>query len=251
MNVLDYRSSFVTYTAAVDGEEKNTCRTQLQAGCTLTDASTNTSVQYHLGKECIGEYMYKDIGIAQVPTSEVAIIISDKESSLQKKFADHTNDVVQSGPVDIRRKGFAGTYAYWTDFHFTLKSVEARPLQNTDEIIDATLAAEALVGRTTLNDTERGWSAILDYPIPYINVHPPGKRFQVDVGPILYPDFTSTAERLVDRLQFAYILYNQLDKAEFALRRATPIGAQQNTETLHYAQVVKVAAQSQLYSLVR
>ena len=101
MNILDYRSCFVTYTSAADEKEMNTCRTQLQASCALIDHNTNTTVQYHLGKECIGEYMYKDIGIAQVPTSEVAIIVSDNESSLQKKFAEHKNDIIQSGPVDL------------------------------------------------------------------------------------------------------------------------------------------------------
>ena len=250
MQILDHRACFVTYTAALEEEEMNTCRTQLMASCTLIDHRTETTVQYHLGKECIGEHMYKDkLGIAQVPTSEVAIIISDNESSLQKKFADHQHDIRQSGPVNSRRQGFAGGYAYWTKFHLTLKSASARAVQTPDEIATATLAGEALVGHTALSDKTQGWSALLEYPIPYINIHPPKKRFQVDVGPILYPDFAASDPLLVDRLRFAYIMYNQLDKAEFALRLPSPIGSEQQAKTLHYSQVVTVSAHSQLYSL--
>ncbi len=40
---------------------------------------------------------------------------------------------------------------------------------------------------------------------------------------MLVPDFTSGAERIIDRLEMAYIAYNQLDRAEFILRRPTPL----------------------------
>ena len=227
----------------------NTCRSQVLASCTLTDIETGTSWEYYLGKECIGEHMYKEIGIAQVPTSEVCVIFGRGESSLQKKFANHEDDVVQSGPTDVPRKGFAGGYAYWTDLQFGLTAVDARPLPGTEDITAATLAGEAIVGRTELSDPERGWKATLGYPVSYINVHPPEGRFQVDVGPVLYPDLASTEEWVVDRLRLAYVMYNQLDEVEFALRAPTAVVEGQEAATLHYAEVVKESAKSELFSL--
>lgn len=257
MNVLDYRRSYVINTAAQDGVEMNTCRSQILASCTLTDDSDQSaerSFTYYLCKECIGEHMYTEIGIAQVPTAEVCTIVGEHESSLQKKFANHDDDVIQSGANDVRRKGFAGGVAYWTDLQFLLKSIGARPLTATEDIIASTLAGETMIGSTTLIDSERGWRARLEYPIPYVNVHPPENRFQVDVGPILHPDFTSTEELLVDRLQFAYVMYNQLDEAEFILRVPTlvdqnPVDQNPSAETLHYAKVAKVAAVSELFAV--
>ena len=249
MEVLDYRSCFAINTSAKDGEEQNTCRTQLLARCVLTDKSSGQSEQFFLGKECIGEYMYQERGIAQVPTSEVCTIFGAQDSSLLKKFANHDNDVIQPGAMTVPRKGFDGSYANWTSLNFVLKEATARPLQNTDEIIAATLAGEPLVGRTTLDDAEGDWQAVLEYPIPYMNVHPPEDCFQVDVGPILYPDFAATAPSLVERLQLAYVMYNQLDAAEFALRVPTQVAEGQSATTLHYAEVIKMAAPSILYSL--
>tara|TARA_Y100000588_G_scaffold281769_1_gene298884 strand:- start:719 stop:1474 length:756 start_codon:yes stop_codon:yes gene_type:complete len=247
--VIDYRSSFAVNTSAKDGEEQNTCRTQLLARCALTHASSGRAEQFFLGKECIGEYMYQARGIAQVPTSEVCIIFSEGDSSLLKKFANHDNDVVQPGEMTVPRKGFDGSYANWTSLNFILKEAAAQPLQTADEIVAATLNGDPLVGRTTLDDKEGGWRAVLEYPIPYMNVHPPQNLFQVDVGPILYPDFTATTPSLVERLQLAYVMYNRLDVAEFALRVPTQVAEGQTATTLHYSEVVEETAPSVLYRL--
>ena len=64
MNVLDYHNSLIITVAAMDGVERNTCRTQVLASCTLTDNKTRKTHEFYLGKECIGEYMYDDAGIA-------------------------------------------------------------------------------------------------------------------------------------------------------------------------------------------
>ena len=249
MEILDYRSSFAINSSARNGEEKNTCRTQLLARCVLSGKDNGQTEQFYLGKECIGEHMYKEIGIAQVPTAEVATIFGRSESSLLKKFANHDNDVVQPGAMTVPRKGFDGSYANWTSLRFILKEATARPLQSADEIIRATLEGAPLVGRTTLDDAEGNWRAVLEYPIPYMNVHPPENRFQVDVGPILYPDFSSAAPSLVQRLQLAYVMYNRLDGVEFALRVPTRVAEEQSATTLHYSEVVKTGAPSALYSL--
>ena len=121
MELLDYRSCFAINSSARDGEEKNTCRTQLLARCAFSRSSDGHTEQYFLGKECIGEYMYQERGIAQVPTSEVCTIFSDADSSLLKKFANHDNDVVQPGEMTVPRKGFDGSYANWTSLNFFLK----------------------------------------------------------------------------------------------------------------------------------
>lgn len=243
--ILDYSRSFAVNTAAQDGVELNTCRTQLLARCCLVDQD-GADREYFLGKECIGEYMYKE-DIAQVPTAEVCIIFSARDSSLLKKFADHETDVVQAGDMTVRRKGFDGTYSYWTSLQFQLKPRSARLLPTAEAVIEATLAGEPLVGRTTL-DTAQDGAVVLEYPIPYMNVHPPENRYQVDVGPVLYPDDRSEAASMVERFQLAYIMYNRPDRAEFALRVPTR-AAGSEAETLHYARVVKTAARHEVFSL--
>lgn len=247
MDLLDFNRSSVINVSARDGEDINTCRTHVLARCVIE--RHDAEEEYFLGKECIGEYMYAERGIAQVPTSEVCIVFGREESSLLKRFANHDHDVIQTGPVDVPRECFDGSVASWTDIRFVLNRSPARRLATAEEIIGATLNGEVLVGRTTLPDADNGGHAVLEYPIHYMNVHPPELRFQVDVGPVLYPDFTSTAESLVECMQLAYVLFNRLDEAEFALRVPTRVAADQEAEVLHYAHVIKAEARSELFSL--
>ena len=249
MQVIDYRSSFTINYSARDGSPKNICRTLILAKCALINEQTGESGEYFLGKACIGEHMYMDIGIAQEPTSEVSVIFNESETSLQKKFVNHEDDVVQSGPWGMKHRGFDGGYAYSTDLQFILTATDARPLATPQEIARSTLAGEPMVGRTTLSDGGLGWSALLEYPIVYVNLQPGHDRFQVDVGPVLYPDLSSTPDMLVDRLRFAYIMYNSFDEAEFAIRVPTSVAEGQPAETLHYSRVIKVAATHQVFSL--
>jgi hypothetical protein len=215
----------------------------------LTNRQTGESFDYFLGKECIGEHMYLDIGIAQVPTSEVAVIFNRDETSLQKRFVSHEDDIVQSGPHGIKRKGFAGGYSNSTDLQFILKETEARPLTSPRQVSESMLAGEPMVGRTTLDGNKSGWRAVLEYPLVYMNVHPSLEKFQIDVGPILYPDLESSAETLIDRLQFAYVLYNTFDEAEFAIRVPTKVAGGHGAETLHYSKVVSAPVTNEIFSL--
>ena len=246
MDVLDYRSSFVINTSAVDGVETNTCRTQILARCVVSNEETGEAGDFFLGKECIGEAMYKDSHVAQIPTSEVSIVFSDGTSALNKKFADHSDDLSQVGDATVKRRGYDGSYAYWTDLSFRLTKTDARRLESRAEIIEATLDCQPMTGRTTLRSEDAAWNAVVEYPIMYMNVHPPAEGIQVDAGPVLLPDFASDAEELVSRLDYAYVMYNQLDRAEFALRRPTRVG---EAETLHYSEIVQVEATNELFSL--
>ena len=243
---LDFTRSFAINTAASDGVERNTCRTQLLARCALPDGDGGER-EYFLGKECIGEYMYQERGIAQEPTAEVCIIFSADDSSLLKKFANHERDVVQAGEMTVARKSFDGSDANWTALSFALRRVGVRPLRTVDDIIEATLGGEPMVGRTTIA-SEDG-AVVLDYPISYVNIHPPDQRFQVDVGPILYPDGASDGAFAVERLQLAYVMYNELDRAEFAIRRPTQVAPASPAETLHYSEVIRRLVRSELFSL--
>ena len=250
MKIHDYRNCFVVNTSASDGVERNTCRTQVLSRCELTNAETGESCESFLGKACIGEHMYLEGGIAQVPTSEVCIIFTAGEYKLVKKFASHEYDLIQVSDPQKKQISFSGKLFYWTDLSFSLPMASARPLMSPEEIIQATLDFEPLVGRTTIWDADHRWRGIIEFPIPYMNVHRPLSRFQVDVGPVLFPDFTSTITPLVSRMELAYVLFQEFDTAEFALRVPTTIDDAGGCETLHYSQMVYSDAQNELFALM-
>ena len=251
MEVLDYHRCFTLHTSAIDGEEINTCRTQILARCDLVNEETGEAGEFFLGKACIGEHMYMEGGITQVPTSEVCVVFSEDRTMLLKRFADHGNDVIQIGRLGEKKRLFDGRYAYGTDLRLDLQWAPARRLENPDEIIQAVLSSEIMVGRTILQDEESHWRTLIEFPVVYMNVHPPARRFQVDVGPVLFPDFRKPAESLIARLELAYVLFNEFDRVELAVRVPTRISEDQEAETLHYSRVVYLSARNELFSLSR
>jgi hypothetical protein len=63
------------------------------------------------------------------------------------------------------------------------------------------------------------------------------------------PDFEAKDDAIIDRLQMAHIAYNRFDRAEFILRRPTPIIDNEGKEVsrvLHYSEVKEVPARTQL-----
>ena len=251
MEVLEYHRCFAVNTAAIDGVETNTCRTQILAKCELLNGASGEAGTFFLGKECIGEFMYQAGGMAQVPTAEVCCIFSEGESSQLKKFANHERDVRQSHRCGEKVQLFDGRYACWTELRLDLKTAPARLLETPDDIIAATLASEAMVGRTALEDEASQWQAVIEFPIVYMNAHPPAKRFQVDVGPVLFPDFSTEAPSPIAMLELAYILFNEFDKVEFAVRAPTRVADDHQAEALHFSRVVRLPARNQLFSLSR
>ena len=249
MRALDFYRCFCLETAAVGGVECNTCRSHLRASCELADTETGEADTFYLCQGCIGEDMYKLGGIAQMPTYEVFSIASETVVKQSKVHANHADDIVQVVSVGSRIETRDGRGATWTAFRLQLNHVEARPLQTAEEIHEATVNGEHLLGRTTLHTGEPRCQAVLEYPIRYMNVHPTRTQFQVDVGPVLLPDLARDAASLMHRLDTAYIMYSTFDRAEFAIRRPTPVAGNASPETMHYSEVIHADVMNELYSL--
>ena len=129
-----------------------------------------------------------------------------------------------------------------------------RVLKTPKEIDAAIWSKVPLVGRTEIRDPKRQERYVLEYPIIIVSSVQETGRFQVDTGPVLVPDFTSEAERVIDRLEMAYIAYNRLDRAEFILRRPTPLPSHSEGKpslTLHFSEVRKYQARNLLLGGVR
>ena len=101
------------------------------------------------------------------------------------------------------------------------------------------MAGLPLVAQTEIWDADQRWRARLEYPVKTMNWHRERSRFQVDTGPLMWPDFGSEAEHWIDRLHMAHVVYNTYDRAEFLIRRPTPVvrDGQVVCHVLHYSEV--------------
>ncbi len=184
----------------------NNVRILLEAVCTITDERAGTSSSYYLIAPCRGESTHGKRGeLVLTPGYEFCGIWGDKESFIIRTHWQSSRDNRQPHrpeSVDIRR--FENT----------------RELTDNRAVFDGTMGSgEPMVSRTTIRDERRGLTAVLEYPVNTMNVKESPVRFQVDTGPLIFPDFTKDVDRAIESFEVAYVVYNRFDEAYFTLRK--------------------------------
>jgi len=218
----------------------NKVRIQLEALIDVIDEASGESERFVLIAPCRTEWVYAEDRLFQIPSTEYRMIYSLK---------DHRgmgSKIMYQGPSSKGEPHFPNFSSVEIDVQtFT----GTRQLKTPTEINSATETNIPLVARTEIRDAKRGRRYVMEYPIRTMNFRPEAGSFQVDTGPLLVPDLNSDEEKPIDRLEMAHVVYNRLDKAEFILRRPTPIAdesAAEVTKVLHYSEVVEHPAETVL-----
>jgi hypothetical protein len=249
-NACDFQRSFMTWDHAPSTEPDphpyarhntpfgNKARVQLEALVDVLDEASGRSERFVLIAPCRTEWVYAAERLFQVPSREYRNIYSATEQRSMGKGITFEDERTRGAPlgeafpslvIDVQR--FA----------------ETRVLETPEAICAATVANAPLVGRTEFADRRRGERYVLEYPIKTMNHRPEAGSFQVDTGPLLVPDEASEQPRAIDRLELAHVAYNRLDRAEFILRRPTPIpdgAGRELCRVLHYTEVREYAART-------
>ena len=83
-----------------------------------------------------------------------------------------------------------------------------------------------------------------------MNYNLPHNRFQVDTGPLVFPDFNLETEHLIDRCKLAHAVYNTFDYAEFVCKQPTPIlsDGQEVASVFHYSDYHQMPATTRFFA---
>lgn len=246
MNVCDFSNSYVAWTVPHNPNDHrqpghvpwgNSARIQLDARCEWVNERTGEKDEFFLITPCRTEWMYRSDTLFQTPNREYCAVWSRTEFM---GVGGGATDAGEAKTVHTIQNTF-------TEFRVALKTFpQTRVLENDEQIIQATLKDLPLVGRTEIWDEARQRRAMIEYPIKTMNIHPERKRFQVDTGPLLFPDLISAAERAMECFSVAFVCYNTFDAAEFILRQPTPIrdGDKEICSVIHYSDVRRVPAKN-------
>src|SRR5678815_2851530 len=81
-------------------------------------------------------------------------------------------------------------------------------LETFEQIRDATAAAIPIVSRTEIHDETTGLKAIIECPVKTMNVALERKLYQVDTGPVAFPDLSKRYEPRIDAVRLAFVAFN-------------------------------------------
>lgn len=247
--MTDFGRSFVTWSIPYDPDDRrkpghmpwgNSARILIDARCTIFDETDGRTEELYLIAPCRTEWMYRESGIIQEPNSEYRVIFSrDRQLFVGKSITEETE------------RSPSTTTERFTSMEFSVPSIAATPLETDRAVVAATKRLVPIVGKTELVDEQSGLRATLEYPVKTMNFHEERQRFQVDTGPLIFPDLGSSEPWLIDRCRLAHTVYNTFDYAEFICKQPTSI--ERNGEAVasvfHYADVRRMAVRTTLFGL--
>lgn len=239
VTVLDFSRSFMTFsTSARQGS--NIARIQLDATCRIEGWGDDADQDYVLIAPCRSEYMYRDGPLFQMPNYEFSGIFTEDEVVLLRTHWTSEAEAPEYAKAVDRFDRVAIDRSH----------MNAELLVSVEDIVEATLANRRLVARTTIQDAASGTTAMLEYPIKTMNVTTDPGQFQVDTGPLIVPDFSSTKVPHILRFAVAHIVYCSFDRSEFILRRPHVVGErdQQPVSVTDYSEVIFASAEHQMWA---
>jgi hypothetical protein len=217
----------------------NSARILIDARCTIHDDANGTSLETYLIAPCRTEWMYRETELIQIPSGEYRVIFSQDRQIQVGKHIEETTP----------RTGSISTSAFNT-LEFAVRSVPAVALESDQAVVDATQRLVPIVATIEIANAERKLRALLEFPIRTMNIHPERVRFQVDNGPLIFPDFTLEPEHLIDHCKLAHTVYNTFDYAEFICKQPTPLvkDGKEVATVFHYSDVHRLQVTNRLYA---
>ena len=256
MQICDYGVSSVSWTAKHNPTDNRkpghmpwdnkAVRILIDSRCEIIDKQTGVSEWYYLITPCRTEWMYRDDVLWQDdPNLEFVGIFSEMYSKSgqvrvpnKSKLQQYMNAVQKTSDVLI-------------DFHTNLSFYKTiNELPNDSDVIQATLDLQPLIATTEIESLDGKSKVIIEYPIKTMNFVEEKERFQVDTGPLLFPDFDIDSIYEIEKLQLAFVCYNNRNVAEFVARVPTTIETtSHNTiETMEYSKIKRIEVTTKLYS---
>jgi hypothetical protein len=255
VGACDFGSSFMTWDFPPQPDPRgsksrhriplgNKARIEIEALIDVVKEATGASERFVLIAPCRTEWVYAEDNLFQLPSNEYRFIFSLKEMRSMGRGLTARSEPARSQAVS-------------NDYRSLRIDVRTFPrsrlLRTPAEVNTAIEANLPLVGRTEIRDPQRMERYVIEYPIRTMNFRPENASFQVDTGPLLVPDPKSQAPKTIERLEMAHLAYNhhRLDRAEFIIRRPTPItdaAGREVARVLHYSEVHALPAVTQLFA---
>ena len=219
----------------VTPERFNNARIQVEARIELSDLQAGTCEELYLLASCKGEHTYAARDLFIEPNYDFCGVFNETQFSILRTRLGDTQFVADCGPVQPR---FERVYA----------QIVNRPAQKLDgvrDIVEATLNGSPLIARTELASPDGSRKCLLEYPIKTMNANDIVPMYQVDTGPVAYPDWDSDAEVLAGRFRLAFVAFNTPHFADFVV--LTPTQLTPGVLTPHYSEVVSHEARNEVW----
>jgi hypothetical protein len=128
---------------------------------------------------------------------------------------------------------------------------KAAALDTWEAVRDATAAAVPIVSQTEIANPDTHLHAIIECPVKTMNISHDKKMYQVDTGPLGFPDLTKRYDPLIDSLRLAFVAFNAPHFADFVVEQEAEVASEGGgtAKVYHYTKPFSLSAKNILLAL--
>ncbi len=229
---LDYGRSFICNTA-----EFNSVRLWVESRTTIIDDEAGVSTEFYQCGSCKSEHTFAENDLFHEENYDFLPILGEDHWLVFRRPAGLSERYRTIEPVD----------KYWGKPILKLRRADGvRVLDTWEAIRDATAAGVPIVSQTEIADSNTGLRAILECPVKTMNISMPLAMYQVDTGPIAFPDLSQRYQRHIECLRLAFIAFNADHFADFVVEQPTAVveDGEELCKVYHYGKPFSLPAKN-------
>lgn len=232
MTPLDYGRSFL-----IGNGPDNEVRFWVESRTRIIDEKSGESEDYVQAGSCKSEHTFAEKNLLHEDNYDFLPIFGPEWSIVYRRKA-----YLFDGYKECRR-----SQDYWNgQKYYLVEGREVEELASTEAIRQATYDYVPIVSQTEIRNEETGLRAILECPVKTMNTNRENDIYQVDTGPLAFPDLSRRHERHVDGIDLAFVVFNAPHFADFVLEVPTKVG---NEEVHHYSKLLTLEAKNRVYAV--
>ncbi|MBI5396027.1 MAG: hypothetical protein HZA91_12090 [Verrucomicrobia bacterium] len=237
MRCLDYGSSFICHSGRA-----NAVRFWVESRTRLIDERSGATTDFHQCASCKSENTFGEKGLFYPDNYDFLPIIGGGHYLIFRRKARLNPDY-----RTVRAKLDA-----WGDSVLKLREAAAvTALDTWEKIRDATAAAIPIVTQTEIVHRGTCQRAIIECPVKTMNISLENRRYQVDTGPVAFPDLAQRHDPAINCLSLAFIAFNAPHFADFVIEQPTPVieGDKEMCRIHHYSNPISLLATNTIFAL--
>ncbi len=234
---LDYGRSFICNTST-----SNAVRFWVESRTILYDDKAGTKLVIYQCGSCKSEHTFAKQNLLQEDNYDFMPIYGGEDMLVLRRHVDARD----------RYRELYKVKKMWGEPNMRLHCGKTvTELETFEQIRDVTATDTPLAAQTEITNEETGLRCVMEYPIKTMNISIDKGIWQVDTGPIAFPDLTRRFDPLVDSVRLAFAVFNAPHFCDFVIEQPTPIvrDKQEVSQAYHYSNPVSFAAKNRVLSV--
>lgn len=236
MTPLDYGRSFL-----IGKGSSNEVRFWIESRTRVIDEVEGNSEDFYQTASCKSENTFQKRDLFKRDNYDYLPVFSTQWGLIFRRPACLSDRYRETRPYPEMFGGY--------DLHL-IEGDRIRELPSNAAIREETYRFAPLVSQTEIHNEDTGLGALIECPVKTMNTRREDDCYQVDTGPIAFPDLSKRPERLVDSLSLAYVAFNASHFADFVIEAPTPVDPENSDlKVHHYSKIVSLPARNRLFAV--